>query len=64
MIDSSGEDETSSVKASVGSNSPVGEEEERRGSAAALRNVSGPNNKSSTARTEGTVEKGAGMINL
>jgi len=64
VIDSSYEDETSSVEPSVGSNSPVGEEEERRGSAAALRNGSGRNSKSSTARTKGTVEKGAGMINL
>ncbi|PUU80194.1 hypothetical protein B9Z19DRAFT_1063644 [Tuber borchii] len=61
VIDSSDEDGTSSVEASVGSNSPVGEEEERRGSAAALRNGSGPSSKSSTARTEGTVEKGAGL---
>ncbi|CUS11408.1 unnamed protein product [Tuber aestivum] len=60
-IDSSDEDETSSVEASVGSNSPVGEEEERRGRAAALRNASGPSSKSSTARTEGAVEKGAGL---
>jgi len=42
----------------------VGEEEERRGRAAALRNGSGPSSKSSTPRTEGTVEKGAGMIKI
>ena len=64
MIDSFDEDETSSVEASVGSNSPVGEGEERRGRASALRNGSGPSSKSTTARTEETVEKGAGMIKL
>ncbi|PUU82669.1 hypothetical protein B9Z19DRAFT_1061566 [Tuber borchii] len=62
VIDPSDEDETSSVEESVGSNSPVSEEEERR--AAALRNGSGPISKSSTARIEETVEEGPGMIKL
>jgi len=59
-----GEDSTGSAEESVGSNSPVSEGEGRGGRAAALRNGSGTCCKSSTARTEETVEKGPGMIKL
>jgi nucleotide-binding universal stress UspA family protein len=62
MIDSSDEDETSSAEESVGSNSPVSEEEERRGRASARGNGSGPNGKNGTAGTEGIIGKGPGMI--
>jgi len=64
VIDSSDEGEHSSAEESVGSNSPVSEEAERRGRAAALRNGSSPSSKSSTARMEETVEKDPGMIKL
>ena len=64
MIDSSDEDETNSVKESVGSNSPVSEEEERGGRAAALRNGSRSSSNSNRVRTEETVEEGLGMIKL
>jgi len=62
VIDSSDEDDDSSAEESVGSNSPVSEEEGRGGRASALRNASGTSSKSSTARTEGRVDKGTGMI--
>jgi len=62
VIDSSDEDDDSSAEESVGSNSPVSEEEGRGGRAFALRNASGTSSKSSTARTEGRVDKGTGMI--
>jgi len=58
------EDSTSSAEESVGSNSPVSEVEGRGGRTAALRNASGTSSKSSTARTEVTVEKDPGMIRL
>ena len=63
MVGSSDEGEDSSAEESVGSNSPVSDEEERRGAAATFRNGSGPSSKGSTARTEET-EKGPGMIKL
>ena len=62
VIDSSYEDETSSAEESVGSNSPVSEEAERRGRAAAPRNGSGPSSTSNTNGTEEVVGKGPGMI--
>jgi len=64
VVNSPDEGEDISADESVGSNSPVSEEEKRGVRAAALRNASGPSSKSSTARTEETVEKGPGTIKL
>jgi len=62
VIEASDEDETSCAEESVGSNLPVNEEEEGRGSAAARRNGSRPSSGSNTTGAEEAVENALGII--